>query len=145
MSDPPIIDRSAQQAHTWLSRIAAELGVDDQRDAYRALRGVLHTIRDRLTVEESAQLAAQLPTLIRGIYYEGWKPSRVPETYDDVDSFLERVTDVGRLNGRTQASIATQAVAKVLAANVSPGEFEDVLGMLPESLRRLLRAADSSG
>lgn len=143
MSEPPIIDRSAQQAHAWLSRIAQELGVEDHRDAYRALRGVLHTVRDRLTVEEAAQLAAQLPTLIRGIYYEGWKPSRVPETYDDVESFLERVNDTGRLNGRTQASIATQAVAKVLASNVSPGEFKDVLGMLPESLRPLLNASDS--
>jgi uncharacterized protein (DUF2267 family) len=31
---------------------------------------VLHALRDRLTVEEASDLAAQLPMLIRGLYYE---------------------------------------------------------------------------
>lgn len=39
-------------------------------------------LRDRLTVEASAPFAAQLPDLIRGIFYAGWNPSAVPEMYD---------------------------------------------------------------
>ena len=49
---------------------------DRRNQSYTALRAVLHALRDRLTVEESAQFAAQLPMLIRGLYYGGWDPSR---------------------------------------------------------------------
>ncbi|HEY5940705.1 MAG TPA: non-homologous end-joining DNA ligase [Gemmatimonadales bacterium] len=35
------------------------------------------TLRDRLTVEETAHPGAQLPMLIRGSYYAGWEPSGV--------------------------------------------------------------------
>jgi uncharacterized protein (DUF2267 family) len=145
MSEPRIIDRSAEQAHIWLRELATELGAEDHRAAYRALRAVLHTTRDRLTVEESAQLAAQLPTMVRGIYYEGWKPSRVPARYHDVDSFLASVRDEGMLAGETEASVAVGAVAQLLRRHVSEGEIDDVLAVLPESLRPLLAQSGRGG
>jgi len=51
---------------------------------------VLHAPRDRLPVQETADLAAQLPVLIRGIYYEGWDPARVPMKMSR-DGFTARV------------------------------------------------------
>lgn len=77
-TDPRIIERSVETTHLWLNELAAELGEDDLHYAYRALRAVLHALRDRLPVEVVAKLAAQLPTLIRGIYYEDWVPGRTP-------------------------------------------------------------------
>src|SRR3979409_215181 len=61
-----------------------------RNQSYAALRGVLHALRDRLTVEETAQLAAQLPMLVRGLYYEGWDPTSVPMKLSR-EEFLERV------------------------------------------------------
>ena len=58
--------------------------------SYAALRAVLHAVRDRLTVDASAQFAAQLPMLIRGMYYDGWNPSAVP-VKTDKEEFLARV------------------------------------------------------
>ncbi len=95
MSELEMIDRSVEKAHVWLNDMAEELGTDDRQFAYRALRASLHAIRDRLPVEEAAQLAAQMPLLIRGIYYENWRPAATPMTYRDIDSFLERVTEEG--------------------------------------------------
>ena len=40
------------------------LDCPDRHEAYLALRATLHALRDRLTIEETAQLAAQLPMLI---------------------------------------------------------------------------------
>jgi uncharacterized protein (DUF2267 family) len=56
--------------NTWLKQLG-----EDRGDAYRVLRAVLHTLRDRLTVDEAAQFAAQLPELVRGVFYDSAKPA----------------------------------------------------------------------
>jgi len=138
--DPTIIERSVEKAHLWLNEIAEELGGEDRQYAYRALRGVLHTLRDRLTVAAAAQLAAQLPTLIRGIYYEDWKPDRTPLSIHDVDTFLAHVAEEARFAGETEASVAVEAVTRVLRRHVSEGEIDDVLAVLPDKLKALIAA-----
>ncbi|MGA2319184.1 MAG: DUF2267 domain-containing protein [Solirubrobacteraceae bacterium] len=137
-TEPSIIDHSAEKAHIWLKEIAQELGDEDRVYAYRAMRAVLHTLRDRLTVEVAAKLAAQLPTLIRGIYYEDWVPSRTPLAIHDVEAFLDRVAAEGRMAGETEASLAVTAVTRVLRTHVSPGEIDDVLAVLPDKFRVLI-------
>jgi uncharacterized protein (DUF2267 family) len=142
MSDnaPSIIQHSVEKTHIWLSEIAEELGDEDRHYAYRALRAVLHALRDRLPVDVAAKLAAQLPTLIRGIYYEDWDPSRTPVSIHAVGPFLDHVAAEGRMAGETEASIAVTAVAHVLRAHVSPGEIDDVLAVLPDRLRVMIEA-----
>src|SRR6266481_7334219 len=85
---PDAIDTTVQKTYRWLRELAVELGGVGRDDAYDVLRGFLHTLRDRLTIDEAADLAAQLPMLIRGLYYEGWDPSRVPIKMKAVE-FLE--------------------------------------------------------
>jgi uncharacterized protein (DUF2267 family) len=138
--DPDIIEHSVEKAHIWLKEIAEELGGHDRVYAYRALRAVLHTLRDRLTVDVAAKLASQLPTLIRGVYYEDWDPSRTPLAIHDVDAFLDHVAREGSMAGETEASIAVTAVARVLRAHVSPGEIDGVLAVLPGQFRVLIEA-----
>ena len=138
MSELEMIDRSVEKAHVWLNDMAEELGTDDRQFAYRALRASLHAIRDRLPVEEAAQLAAQMPLLIRGIYYENWRPAATPMTYRDIDSFLERVTEEGGLAGETEASYAASATARVLSRHISEGEMKDVEAAFPEGLKSIV-------
>ena len=76
------LDHATQSAHTWVCDVAREFDTEDREFAYRVLRAWLHTLRDRLTVQASANFAAQLPDLIRGIFYAGWNPSGVPKKYD---------------------------------------------------------------
>ncbi len=138
MPDPSIIDRSVEKTHIWLEEISRQLGTDDHRQAYRALRAYLHALRDRLTVDEAAQLAAQLPDLVRGIYYEGWDPSATPVRYRGLSEFLDRVAEEAELPGETAASYAVGAVSEVLRRHVSAGEIDDVRAQLPEDLRPVL-------
>jgi uncharacterized protein (DUF2267 family) len=135
MNEPSIIARSVEKTNIWLEELAGELGTSARGTAYDALRAFLHALRDRLTVEESAQLAAQLPTLIRGIYFEGWQPARTPQRYGDVETFLARVADEAGLHGETEASSAAAAAARVLERHVSGGEIEDILAILPAAIR----------
>jgi uncharacterized protein (DUF2267 family) len=134
-----IIDRSVEKAHIWLKELADELG-GDRAYAYRALRAVLHALRDRLPVDVAAKLAAQLPTLIRGIYYEDWDPSRTPLATRDVDAFLQGVAREGRMAGDTEASLAVAAVARTMQRHISAGEIDEVLAVLPDKFRALIEA-----
>lgn len=138
MSDVSVIDRSIEKTNIWLKELAEELGSDDRQAAYRVLRAYLHAVRDRLMVNEAAQLAAQLPELIRGIYYEDWVPARTPVNYRTVDEFLDRVAAEARLPGETQASYACSAAARVLRRHVSEGEIDDVVAVFPEEMRAVL-------
>ena len=136
------IDRSVEKAHLWLKDLADELGVKDQRDAYQVLRAFLHALRDRLSVAETAQLAAQLPIFIRGVFYEGWEPTKTPVRYRDVATFLDRICREANLAGETEASFAATAAARVLARHISAGETENVLHLLPEHVRALLQTEE---
>ena len=72
------LDSTMQTPHTWINDVAREFDTEDREFAYRVLRAWLHTLRDRLTVEASAHFAAQLPDLIRGIFFICWIASTVP-------------------------------------------------------------------
>jgi uncharacterized protein (DUF2267 family) len=60
------LDRSIHKTNAWLADVASSFDTDDRRFAYRVVRAWLHTLRDRLGVDASAHLAAQLPELLRG-------------------------------------------------------------------------------
>lgn len=133
-----ILDRSVEKAHVWINDVAQELGSDDRHHAYRVLRAFLHALRDQLSVEETAQLAAQLPIFIRGVFYENWSPGGAHQRLRDVESFLVRIEAEARLAGETEASFAAVAAHRVLSRHISGGEARSVLHVLPAHLRELL-------
>ncbi|MFT4784740.1 MAG: hypothetical protein ACI9IV_002488 [Paracoccaceae bacterium] len=73
-----VIDNSVHVTHEWINGLADTLGWASNRSTLRILLVTLHRIRDHLMPEEVAQLSAQLPLLIRGMYYEGWMPADCP-------------------------------------------------------------------
>jgi uncharacterized protein (DUF2267 family) len=136
-----VFDRGMQKSNEWLKELERHLGVDDRRYAYRVLRGYFHVLRDRLPIDEAAQLAAQLPHPLRGVFYEGWDPSRTPLTYRDRDTFLSRLAEAAQLAGPTEASVAAEAATRVLADRISGGEIDDILSVLPSAVRTVLQPA----
>ncbi len=132
--------KALQKAQTWLKEIGEELGTEDEQKAYAALRASLQALRDRLTVDEAAQLAAQLPVLVRGIFYEGWDPSKVPVKARHREEFLDMVrTHLGQWSD-LEAADAVHATFAVLKRHISAGEIEDVLSSMPNEVRELLAA-----
>jgi uncharacterized protein (DUF2267 family) len=95
------------------------------------LGAVLHALRDRLGVEVSAHVSAQLPMLVRGLFYEGWDPTGTP-TRLSLDEFLERVEHDARLKGRSAAEDAVRAVFAVLWDKLGEGTVGHATAVLPE-------------
>jgi uncharacterized protein (DUF2267 family) len=88
-------------------------------------------------VDVTAQLAAQLPVLIRGIYYDGWDPGAVPVKMSRED-FLARVrrdfpyTIEGDIPG------LVDTVLQILRRHISQGEWDDMKSTLPKDLATAL-------
>ncbi|AEV16748.1 hypothetical protein TCCBUS3UF1_17070 [Thermus sp. CCB_US3_UF1] len=134
-----VFDTTLHKTHAWLKAIMEALGLEDRHRAYMALRAVLHALRDRLPVEEVAQLGAELPMLVRGLYYEGWDPTGKPLKERHKEEFLAHVARELRTPSgpALDPEAAARAVFQVLAQKVSEGEIRDVQNLLPKELREL--------
>jgi uncharacterized protein (DUF2267 family) len=131
-------DITLHKSNEWLHEIMQELHTENRKDAYHALRATLHTLRDRLPLEVGAHLSAQLPILIRGVFYEGFVPARIPARIKDEQDFLDHVaSQIGRELG-VDTRMAVVAVLKVLQRHVSPGETSHLKDALPDNLATLL-------
>jgi uncharacterized protein (DUF2267 family) len=137
MTGLEVFDTTVHRTHTWLHEIMQELGWDDRHKAYMGLRATLHALRDRLPVEETAQLGAQLPMLIRGLYYEGWNPTGKPEKVRHKAAFLAPIREHFRDDWHVEPEEIARAVLKVLTRHVSEGEIADVKHCFPTELRAL--------
>lgn len=134
---PNVFATTLQKSALWLHEIEEETGWDEQR-AYRALRGTLHTLRDRLTVDQAAHLGAQLPMMVRGFYYEGWHPAGVPhKEICNKETFLDCLRQEAN-DREMDAEKAVNAVFNVMSRHVTSGEMRKLHDQLPKGIARLL-------
>lgn len=131
-----VFDHTIQETNIWLKRVNERLGDDDRHRAYAVMRAVLHALRDRLNTGANAHLSAQLPMLVRGIYFEGWRPDH-GELDRHKDEFLDRVKADLPAGMNIHAEGATRAVFAVIATMVDAGETTKVIRSLPAELRKL--------
>jgi len=137
-SQSHMFDKALTKSREWIHDIQTELKLANPNEAYRALRAVLHAIRDRLPPLEAADLAAQLPVLITGLYYTGWTPKHKPVRLKTSDEFLARVAE--GLPAGSDAERVTRAVISVLERRLTKGELNNVREFFPEAMREMLTA-----
>ncbi|WP_288049689.1 DUF2267 domain-containing protein [Nocardia sp.] len=130
---------AVQVAHTWLRAIAEALETEDLTFAHRAMRAWMHTVRDRISVASSAHLSAQLPELLRGVYYEGWMPGHVPVRHG-LGEFVGQFTRISGVDADDVGSVAG-AVTAALSDLFSAGQLDRVFAGLPLRLYEVLCGA----
>ena len=84
-------DRTLEKTHQFINDVIQEIEVDDKHIAFIGVKAVLHALRDRIPLEEAAQLGSQLPVLLAGYFYQGWKPAATPTKERSIDAFLDKV------------------------------------------------------
>jgi uncharacterized protein (DUF2267 family) len=129
------LDHTVQLTHAWINDLDDRLGWNTKPRSYRLLKSVLHALRDWLPINESADFAAQLPGLLRGAYYEQWRPATTPVKNRSKADFIARVEDSFKADPLTRPSASIMAVFELLSNKISPGEIEDVRHALPADLR----------
>jgi uncharacterized protein (DUF2267 family) len=131
-----VFDKTLHTTNIWLKEIMDELGPDRQV-AWHVLGAVLHTLRDRMPVQLAVHLGAQLPLLVRGLYYDQWRASEVPLKIRNVDEFLEHVSKELQQIRPVNVQDAVRVVLHVLDHHVNPDQVAKVREALPEPIRAI--------
>lgn len=135
-------DKTLSKGTEWLTTLGCELACQNAHVTLFALRSVLHALRDRLPPDEAVDLAAQMPLIIKGLYFDGWDPSATPvkaRTKEEFLALVKKRLQRGVLDADPER--VTGAVFKLIAERVSEGEVRDVRGILPAEIAELWPAA----
>lgn len=125
---------------TFVRLVAEQLRCDLQRaDALSVV--VLRELRDRLTPNEAADVASQLPSGLRTAWQEDERPDRNVRRIHR-NEFVGRVRQRAVLPDDTEAERAVRVVFAVLqkalgSPNGTEGEAWDVFAQLPKDLKSL--------
>ena len=133
-----VFDRTIQTTNIWLDEIMERIG-PDRHLAWKVLSAVLHKLRDRLPADLSAHLGAQLPLLVRGAYYDLYRPSVQPTRLGTAEEFIQEVAKWLSDTRPVDPKDAIAAVFAVLNHHVEPGQVAKVRQALPASIRDLWR------
>lgn len=139
-----VLDSTLQKTNIWLKEIESLLHADDKPKAYAALRAVLHALRDCMPVEEAAKFASQMPLLMRGVFFDGWKPRRKPLRMTR-GRFFAAIREALRNQVALDPALAARAVIKTLENHLSAGEIAAVRRILPSEVRDFWAGVDAQG
>jgi uncharacterized protein (DUF2267 family) len=129
-------DAATKSAEEWVDDLTSRLAWHDRDRAYTALLATLHALRDCLGRDEAVFLGAQLPALLRGLYYEGWHRGNRAAT-GTRDKFLARIHDGVHRDPAVDPEHVARAVLSLLVARLPAAEVEDAKAATPRDLHNL--------
>ncbi len=118
---------------SFIGQVHHRAHLSSKGQAVAAVRATLTTLAQRLTPEETKDLAAQLPQEI-AVYLRGGDqlgPERLA-----VHEFLQRVAGREHVDMAT-ANFHARVVLSMIKESVSKGELDDVLAQLPDEYHPL--------
>jgi uncharacterized protein (DUF2267 family) len=137
LTNQGLLAKHIQNSLEWVNRIKECGRWKSQEVALAILRVVLHQLRDTLSVTEAVNFSAQFPLIIKGIFFEGWKPSHVPSKITKADSFLESIRRNLFPWGAIDPEDAVICVFRILVEKVDPGDIQKMRNSLPQELSEL--------
>lgn len=133
----PELDDALAESSGWFFDLEGRLGWQDRSKVYFGFIATLHALRDSLPVDEAVYLGAELPALLRGLYYEGWHPRKQPLVPEDRAVFLNRVHEALHRDPGIDSEQVARAVFEILAKRISAPVLENVMAANPAPLHGL--------
>ena len=137
-----VFDKTLQESNIWLKSLMDRLATNDRDYAYAALKATLHALRDRIGPENAVHLAAQLPMLLRGMFYEGWRLANSATRERHMAGFLEHVSQELPKALYNDPEDIVRAVFEVVWERIDSGEVSKLIKILPPELRDLWRGVE---
>jgi uncharacterized protein (DUF2267 family) len=131
-----VFDKTLHTTNQWLDEICAEIG-PDKHLAWHVLGAVLRSIRDELLIGQSAHLAAQLPLLIRGAYFDQYRPAAQPVAERSQEDFIARIREELAGCRPVRPDLAATAVMRTLNRHITEGQVKKARDALPKGIRAL--------
>jgi uncharacterized protein (DUF2267 family) len=138
-----VFDKTLHTTNQWLDEISAEIG-PDRHLAWHVLGAVLRAIRDELLVGQSAHLAAQLPLLVRGAYFDQYRPAAQPLSSRSQEEFTARIRQELTGSRPVKPDLAATAVMRTLNRHITEGQIRKARDALPKSIRALWPEPDQT-
>jgi uncharacterized protein (DUF2267 family) len=138
----PAFEETIQLTNQWLNELMRAVDWKDKQRTYRLLRATLHALRDYLPAHEAVHFGAQLPMLIRGIYYEGWHIKDHPAHERSKQEFIDHVEASFARDPNSDPEELIREVLRLLARRISAGEVRIVKHVLPPQVRALWPAEE---
>jgi uncharacterized protein (DUF2267 family) len=132
-----LLHASLQETGEWLAGLSPAASRRDAGETCSILLAILHVIRDRLGLKEAARLAAHLPLLIRGFYYDGWDPRSRPRELRSKEELLERIRAACPGAEESDAQAVARVALGFLAQKATRHERRELKRLLPVPLREL--------
>lgn len=143
-------EQYAAKGNEMINYLATDLSVTRDQAA-RVLRATLHTLRNRLSIEENFDLIAQLPMVIKAVYVDGWKPERQIHQSHHLIDFLDEIKENDHKAGTfdfgdiEQTIFMVRGAFRVISKYVSNGELNDIIHTLPLKIRDFIINAIDEG
>jgi len=129
-------EAAVDATEVWVDDLMRLLGWHDRERVYHALIAALHAYRDSLRWDEAVRVAAALPILLRGLYYEGWHPSARPAGRGR-QVFLERISDGVHRDPAVDPEDVARAMFALLALRMPAADVENAKAATPLALHNL--------
>ncbi|WP_020629153.1 MULTISPECIES: DUF2267 domain-containing protein [Mesorhizobium] len=130
------LNHSLHATQDWIGDLARRLRWHDREQVYQVLMAALHALRDCLDRDQAVYMGAQLPAVLRGFYYEGWRPGR-RALIRNRNSFLDRVHDGVHRNPAVDPEEVARSVLAQFADRLRAVGVEDPKASIPGVLQNI--------
>ena len=144
------LDKAHDDGKHFMHQLQQRLGTEDNWDkTARILKGVLHTIRDRMPISEALDVMAQMPLFMKGIFADQWKYREEPEKIRSQQQFIEAVkqrpelVEFSDLPEDEDVIRATREVLSLLSEHIEEGQMRHIKANMPGEMHPVFDEAMS--
>ena len=133
-----LFDHTVHETNQLLKKVEDEFGWTDRRQqSYAIVRAVLHAVRDRIPYTEAISFSAQLPLLLKGVFFDGWSPELIPEKCTRKE-FIEKIRSTFPYSTDSSIEEVIATTFQLICEQMDPPETTKILNLLPDDIRELL-------
>jgi uncharacterized protein (DUF2267 family) len=133
--EPPELVGALNVTRAWIADLKRRLGWHESSTTFYVMLGCLHGLRDALPKQEAVHLGLALPVLLRGLYFDGWRPSGRSSGAKRRAAFLERIHDRVQRDPAVDPDHAARAVLAMLSKRLAAAELENAKAATPHDLK----------